>query len=104
MYRQVITAALAAGLFSSAALAGPNDIHIVSATYGDLMAKKTCKPSLSICEGLAVCEFQIDDELCKVPDGATGAKNLMVTFQCGKGKKKNVGGFSGTKMTLIKCP
>lgn len=78
-------------------------VHILSAVFGNPQAKKTCVPNLGICEGVAQCEVDVDDSLCKVPEGA-GATVLLVTFQCGKGPNKNVAAYFGQKLTLIKCP
>jgi hypothetical protein len=100
-----IRAAIAISLVAlgSHAFAADNKIHILSAKFGDPQAKKTCKPNLGICEGVAQCEVDVDDSLCKVPEGA-GAMVLLVTFQCGKGPNKNVAAYMGQKLTLIKCP
>lgn len=90
-------------VFSSYAKAG--DIKIVKATYGDASAEKTCNATGAIaklCDGLAACEFVIDDGICKVPSGAH-VKNLEVTFDC-NGKAKTVAGARDTKISLIKCP
>jgi hypothetical protein len=87
----------------SHAFAADDKIHILSAKFGDPQTKKTCEPNLGRCEGVAQCEVDVDDSLCKVPEGAA-AMLLLVTFQCGKGPNKNVGGHLGQKLTLIKCP
>ena len=85
------------------AFAADDKIHILSAKFGDPKAKKTCVPNLGTCEGVAKCEVDVNDSLCKVPEGA-GAVVLLVTFQCGKGPKQNVAALMGQKLTLIKCP
>ena len=82
------------------AFAADDKIHILSAKFGDPKAKKTCVPNLGTCEGVAKCEVDVNDSLCKVPEGA-GAVVLLVTFQCGKGPKQNVAALMGQKLTLI---
>lgn len=100
-----VRAALAISLVALGghAFAADDKIHILSATFGDPKAKKTCVPNLGVCEGVAKCEVDVNDSLCKVPEGA-GAVVLLVTFQCGKGPKQNVAALMGQKLTLIKCP
>jgi hypothetical protein len=100
-----VRAAVAISLVAlgSHAFAADDKIHILSAKFGDPKVKKTCEPNLGICEGVAKCEVDVNDSLCKVPEGA-GAAVLLVTFQCGKGSKKNVAALMGQRMTLIKCP
>ena len=85
------------------AFAADDKIHILSAKFGDPQAKKMCEPKLGICEGVAQCDVDVNDSLCKVPEGAA-AMILLVTFQCGKGPNKNVAAYMGQKLTLIKCP
>jgi len=96
-------AAISLVALGSHAFAADNRIHILSAKFGDPKLQKTCKPNLDVCEGVAKCEVDVNDSLCKVPEGA-GAAVLLVTFQCGKGPKNNVAALMGQKMTLIKCP
>ena len=100
-----VRAAVAISLFAlcSHAFADDDKIHILSAKFGDPQAKKTCEPSVGMCEGVAQCEVDVNDSLCKVPEGA-GAMILLVTFQCGKGPNKNVAAYMGQTLTLIKCP
>jgi hypothetical protein len=100
-----IRAAIAISLVAlgNHAFAADEKIHILSTKFGDPQAKKTCEPNLAICEGVAHCEVDVNDSLCKVPEGA-GMSVLLVTFQCGKGPNKNVAAYMGQKLSLIKCP
>jgi hypothetical protein len=76
-------------------------IQIKTAVYGDVQGKKTCVPTLSICTGRALCEFVVDDGLCKV-DAAV--KNLEVQWVCGESTTpKARAAAKGTKITLA-CP
>jgi hypothetical protein len=87
----------------SHAFAADDKVHILSAKFGDPQANKTCEPNLGICEGVAHCEVDVNDSLCKVPEGAA-AMVLLVTFQCRKGPNRNVAAYKGQKLTLINCP
>ena len=100
-----LRAAIAISLVAlgSHAFAADDKVHILSAKFGDPPAKKTCEPTLDMCEGVAQCDVDVNDSLCKVPEGAKVAI-LLVTFQCGKGPKKNVAAYRDQKLTLIKCP
>jgi hypothetical protein len=59
-------------------------IRIISATYG--YKHKTCSPTLSLCNGTAKCEFNVDDGLCAVD---APVKNLEVVWDCGPGTEKH---------------
>ena len=73
-------------------------IRILEATYGDKQGGKTCSPKLSICAGLALCEFTVDDGLCAVE---APVKNLEVTWDCGaRNNKRARAAARGTKMSL----
>lgn len=100
-----VRAAIAFGLFALAshALAADDQIHILSAKFGDPSAEKLCEADLGFCEGSARCEVDVTETMCKVPEGAK-AMILLVTFQCGKGAKKNVAAYKGQKLTLVRCP
>lgn len=99
-----LRAAIAISLVAlgSHAFAADGKVHIVSAKFGDAPANKTCEPNLGICEGVAQCEVDVNESLCKVPEGAK-VEILLVTFQCGMGPNKNVAAYKGQKLTLIKC-
>lgn len=99
-FRAVIAVSLLA--LGSQAFAADDKVHILSAQFGDPQTKKMCEPKLDVCEGVAQCEVEVTDALCKVPEGAK-AKILLVTFQCGQGAKSNVAAYKGQKLTLIKC-
>jgi hypothetical protein len=99
-----IRAAIAVSLlaFGSHAFAADDKVHILSAKFGDPKAMKMCEPKLDTCEGASQCAVEVNDALCKVPEGAK-AKILLVSFQCGQGPKSNVAAYKGQTMTLIKC-
>lgn len=99
--RAALTISLVA--LGSHAFAADDKIHILSAKFGDPQTKKMCEPQLGMCEGVAKCEFDVTESLCKVPEGAK-VGILLVTFQCGTGPNKNVAAYKDQKMTLIKCP
>jgi hypothetical protein len=72
-------------------------VHIVAASFGDQLSKKTCNPDLSLCEGLAMCRFTVG-EMCKVE---SKVKNLEVTWDCGPGtSKKARAAAQGTEISL----
>jgi hypothetical protein len=59
-------------------------IRIITAKYG--YKEKTCSPTLSLCNGLTKCEFNVDDGLCTVD---APVKNLEVVWDCGPGTEKH---------------
>lgn len=61
-------------------------IRIVDASFGDQINHKTCKPDLSLCEGIASCKFTVGN-MCTID---ALVKNLEVTWDCGKGTEKHM--------------
>jgi hypothetical protein len=78
----------------------PYTIEVLSAVYGDDFGH-TCNPDISICNGRALCEFQVGDNLCALSPDADSARNLEVHFSCGVPlPDKAVAAAKGTKITL----
>jgi hypothetical protein len=73
-------------------------IRVISATYGDKQSGKTCKPDLSLCKGLASCEFEVGDGLCQVE---APVKNLEVEWDCGPHtEQKARAAAKGTRISI----
>lgn len=75
-------------------------IHITSAVYGDGSADNRCSPSLALCEGRSLCEFQVTDGLCALPAGAGSARNLEVQWTCGSDEPRARAAAKGTQISL----
>ena len=74
-------------------------IRILSATFGDQLAHKTCTPDLSICKGLALCKFTVGD-LCPVD---SQVKNLEVVWDCGDGTDKKAKAAAKDTEIRLEC-
>lgn len=88
------------GSSSTTVVAEPYKITIISAEYSD-GAGATCSPDLAICNGRALCEFTVSDDLCSLGDSAGPARNLEVHYACGVPlPDKAAAAAKGTKITL----